>query len=141
MCIRDRGGTTLNAMLRDMKNNAKNGAIAIGKTKVALTNADGSYRSYAAIIRDIDKATSSMTASQRDAALGAIFGDESLKGILATLKQGPDALDAMTEGMYACGGAAEDMAATMGDNLKGDLAILESGAQDMACLLYTSRCV
>lgn len=129
------GGTTLNAMLRDMKNNAKNGAIAIGKTKVALTNADGSYRSYAAIIRDIDKATSSMTASQRDAALGAIFGDESLKGILATLKQGPDALDAMTEGMYACGGAAEDMAATMGDNLKGDLAILESGAQDMAIAL------
>ena len=129
------GGTTLNAMLRDMKNNAKNGAIAIGKTKVALTNADGSYRSYAAIIRDIDKATSSMTASQRDAALGAIFGDESLKGILATLKQGPDALDAMTEGMYACGGAAEDMAATMGDNLKGDLAILESGAHDMAIAL------
>lgn len=129
------GGTTLNAMLRDMKNNAKNGAIAIGKTKVALTNADGSYRSYAAIIRDIDKATSSMTASQRDAALGAIFGDESLKGILATLKQGPDALDTMTEGMYACGGAAEDMAATMGDNLKGDLAILESGAQDMAIAL------
>ena len=129
------GGTTLNAMLRDMKNNAKNGAIAIGKTKVALTNADGSYRSYAAIIRDIDKATSSMTASQRDAALGAIFGDESLKGILATLKQGPDALDAMTEGMYACGGAAEDMAATMVDNLKGDLAILESGAQDMAIAL------
>lgn len=129
------GGTTLNAMLRDMKNNAKNGAIAIGKTKVALTNADGSYRSYAAIIRDIDKATSSMTASQRDAALGAIFGDESLKGILATLKQGPDALDAMTEGMYACGDAAEDMAATMGDNLKGDLAILESGAQDMAIAL------
>ena len=129
------GGTTLNAMLRDMKNNAKNGAIAIGKTKVALTNADGSYRSYAAIIRDIDKATSSMTASQRDAALGAIFGDESLKGILATLKQGPDALDAMTEGMYACGGAAEDMAATMGDNLQGDLAILESGAQDMAIAL------
>ena len=51
------GGTTLNAMLRDMKKNAKNGAIAIGKTKVALTNADGSYRSYAAIIRDINKAT------------------------------------------------------------------------------------
>ena len=129
------GGTTLNAMLRDMKKNADNGRIAIGKTKVALTNADGSYRSYAAIIRDIDKATSSMTASQRDAALGAIFGDESLKGILATLKQGPDALDAMTEGMYACGSAAEDMAATMGDNLKGDLAILESGAQDMAIAL------
>lgn len=33
------------------------------------------------------------------------------------------------------GGAAADMAATMGDNLKGDLAILESGAQDMAIAL------
>lgn len=130
------GGTTLNAMLRDMKNNAKNGAIAIGKTKVALTNADGSYRSYAAIIRDIDKATSSMTASQRDAALGAIFGDESLKGILATLKQGPDALDEMTKGLYACEGAAKEMAETAENNLQGDLTKLGSGVSTMGIALH-----
>ena len=130
------GGTTLNAMLRDMKKNAKNGAIAIGKTKVALTNADGSYRSYAAIIRDIDKATSSMTASQRDAALGAIFGDESLKGILATLKQGPDALDKMTQGLYACEGAAKEMAETAENNLQGDLTKLGSGVSTMGIALY-----
>lgn len=130
------GGTTLNAMLRDMKKNAKNGAIAIGKTKVALTNADGSYRSYAAIIRDIDKATSSMTASQRDAALGAIFGDESLKGILATLKQGPDALDEMTKGLYACEGAAKEMAETAENNLQGDLTKLGSGVSTMGIALH-----
>ena len=130
------GGTTLNAMLRDMKKNAKNGAIAIGQTKVALTNADGSYRSYAAIIRDIDKATSSMTASQRDAALGAIFGDESLKGILATLKQGPDALDEMTKGLYACEGAAKEMAETAENNLQGDLTKLGSGVSTMGIALH-----
>ena len=130
------GGTTLNAMLRDMKKNAKNGAIAIGKTKVALTNADGSYRAYAAIIRDIDKATSSMTASQRDAALGAIFGDESLKGILATLKQGPDALDEMTKGLYACEGAAKEMGETAENNLQGDLTKLGSGVSTMGIALH-----
>ena len=130
------GGTTLNAMLRDMKKNADNGRIAIGKTKVALTNADGSYRSYAAIIRDIDKATSSMTASQRDAALGAIFGDESLKGILATLKQGPDALDEMTKGLYACEGAAKEMAETAENNLQGDLTKLGSGVSTMGIALH-----
>ncbi len=128
-------GTTLNAMLRDMQKNAKNGAIAIGKTKVALTEADGSYRSYADIIRDIDKATQGMSESQKTAALRAIFGDESLKGVLATLKQGPDALDAMTQGMYACGGAAEGMAAIMQDNLKGELTTLSSGIQEMGIAL------
>lgn len=128
-------GTTLNAMLRDMQKNAKNGAIAIGKTKVALTEADGSYRSYADIIRDIDKATQGMSESQKTAALRAVFGDESLKGVLATLKQGPDALDAMTQGMYACGGAAEGMAAIMQDNLKGELTTLSSGIQEMGIAL------
>ena len=130
------GGTTLNAMLRDMKKNADNGRIAIGKTKVALTNADGSYRSYAEIIRDIDEATNSMTASQRDAALGAIFGDESLKGILATLKQGPDALDEMTKGLYACEGAAKEMAETAENNLQGDLTKLGSGVSTMGIALH-----
>lgn len=129
------GGTTLNAMLRDMKKNAEDGAIAIGKTKVALTNADGSYRSYGEIIRDIDTATQGMSESQRDAALSAIFGDESIKGVLATLKQGPDALDAMTAGMYAAGGAASSMAATMQDNLKGELTTLSSGVQEMGIAL------
>lgn len=129
------GGTTLNAMLRDMKKNAEDGAIAIGKTKVALTNADGSYRSYGEIIRDIDTATQGMSESQRDAALSAIFGDESIKGVLATLKQGPDALDAMTASMYAAGGAASSMAAIMQDNLKGELTTLSSGVQEMGIAL------
>ena len=92
-------------------------------------------RSYADIIRDIDKATQGMSESQKTAALRAIFGDESLKGVLATLKQGPDALDAMTQGMYACGGAAEGMAAIMQDNLKGELTTLSSGIQEMGIAL------
>jgi len=129
------GGTTLNAMLRDMKNNAEDGKLAIGDMSVALTNSDGSYRSYAEIIRDISTATQGMTESERDAALMAIFGDESIKGVLATLKQGPDALDAMTAGMYAAGGAASDMAGIMGDNLKGDLAEMSSGLEEMGIAL------
>lgn len=128
-------GTTLNAMLRDLKNNSEKGAVAIGKTKVALTNSDGSYRSYGEIIRDIDKATQGMTASQRDAALMEIFGDESLKGILATLKQGPDALDEMTSGLYGCEGAAKSMAEVMQDNLRGELTTLSSGVQEMGIAL------
>lgn len=129
------GGTTLNAMLRDMKKNAENGAIAIGKTKVALTNADGSYRSYGEIVRSISQATQGMSESQRDAALSAVFGDESLKGILATLKQGPDALEEMTAGLYGCEDAAKSMAEIMQDNLKGELTTLSSGAQEMGIAL------
>ncbi len=76
-------------MLRDMKKNAKNGAIAIGKTKVALTNADGSYRSCRDHPRYRLRRPAALTASQRGAALGHL-GDESLKGIWRH-QQGPDA--------------------------------------------------
>ena len=55
--------------------------------------------------------------------------------ILATLKQGPDALDAMTAGMYGAAGAASDMSAIMQDNLKGDLTTMMSGVQEMGIAL------
>lgn len=128
-------GTTLNAILRDLKNNSEKGAIAIGKTKVAITDADGEYRDYVDIIRDIDAATTGMSSSQRDAALAAIFGDEAIKGVNATLKQSPDALQAMTDGLYGCKDAASEMSAIMQDNLKGDLTTMMSGVQEMGIAL------
>lgn len=128
-------GTTLNAILRDLKNNSEKGAIAIGKTKVAITDADGEYRDYVDIIRDIDAATTGMSSSQRDAALAAIFGDEAIKGVNATLKQSPDALQAMTDGLYGCKDAASEMSAIMQDNLRGDLTTMMSGVQEMGIAL------
>lgn len=128
-------GTTLNAILRDMKKNSENGAIAIGKQKVAITNADGSYRAYADIIRDVEIATHGMSASQRDAALAAVFGDEAIKGVNATLAQGSEALQTFTSELYDCEGSATQMAATMQDNLLGDITTLKSGIEGMAISL------
>ena len=50
-------GTTLNAMFRDMKAKAKDGAIAIGDTNVAIVDANGNYRDMTDILADVEKAT------------------------------------------------------------------------------------
>lgn len=125
-------GTTLNAILRDMKKSAEDGAIAIGNQKVSIVNADGSYRSYAEIIKDVDAATQGMSQSQRDAALSAIFGDESIKGINATLAQGTGALDEFTGALYEADGTAEHMASVLTDNLKGDITAMGSAISESA---------
>ena len=68
-------------MFRDMKKNAKDGAIAIGDTNVAIVDANGNYRDMTDILADVEKATEGMTQAERDMALSSIWGTEALKGV------------------------------------------------------------
>src|SRR5699024_81492 len=52
-----KAGTALNAMLRDLKKNSEDGAIAVGEQTVALYDADGQMRDMPSVIGEIIKAT------------------------------------------------------------------------------------
>ncbi|MBV1817343.1 phage tail tape measure protein [Bacteroidales bacterium MSK.15.36] len=121
-----KGGTVLNAMYRDLQKNAKDGAIAIGETSVAVYNAEGKMRSMSDIIADVEKATSGMTDQQKNAALASIFQQDGLKGVNLLLGEGSDKLKAFEDELYNSKGAAEEMSGTMDDNLDGSLASLNS---------------
>lgn len=127
-----KAGTTLNAILRDMKKNSEDGAIAIGETSVAIEDADGNYRDYADIIADVEEATKDMTVAERDAALSAIFGDEAIKGVNMTLEAGSDHLKSYEDDLRNSDGAAAAMYDTMNDNLKGSLEELKSALSEAA---------
>lgn len=85
-----KAGTSFVAMLNDMKDNAEDGAIAIGDTTVAIENANGTFRDVGSIMADVEKATEGMTSAQKDAALSAVFGSVSMKGVNAMLGQGSE---------------------------------------------------
>src|SRR5699024_59602 len=46
-------GTTLNAMLRDLKKNSEDGAVAVGDQTVALYDADGQMRDMTEVVDDL----------------------------------------------------------------------------------------
>src|SRR5699024_548355 len=73
-----KAGTAFNAMLRDLKKNSEDGAIAVGEQSVALYDAEGKMRPMPQVISEIIRATEGMSDAQRDAALSTIMVDQSL---------------------------------------------------------------
>lgn len=119
-------GTTFNAILRDMRNKAKDGTIAIGDMTIALYNADGTMRDLGSIMADIEQATKDMTTAQRDAALGAIFGSEAMRGVNILLATGSERYKELEQAMYNSAGTSQRMAETMEDNVAGAFRALKS---------------
>jgi len=119
-------GTTFNAMLRDLKKANAEGKLAIEGTNIALYNQDGSMRDLGAVMADVEKATDGMTTAQRDAAMSAIFGEQSIRGANIMLEQGSEKYKELEEAMYGSKDAAKDMADTMEDNIAGAFRALSS---------------
>ena len=119
-------GTTFNAMLRDLKKANAEGKLAIEGTNIALYNQDGSMRDLGAVMADVEKATDGMTTAQRDAALGAIFGEQSIRGANIMLEQGSEKYKELEQAMYDSNGTAEEMAGIMEDNVAGAFRALKS---------------
>lgn len=127
----ERAGTALNAVMRDMTAQMKDGAIAIGETSVAVMDEAGNYRDFVDIMRDVQNATNGMGDAERAAALQSTFTADSIKGLNLLLNAGADSLDTFRDELYGSEGAAEDLAKTMNDNLQGDLLALNSAVESV----------
>lgn len=124
-------GTGLNAMLRDVRASAEDGAIAIGDTSVAVYDAEGNMRSMTDILADMEKGMAGMSQEQRDAAMSSIFQQQSLKTANTLFGQGTDAIYDLTKGIEGSSGAASEMAAIMDDNVEGSLFSLGSSIEEL----------
>lgn len=100
-------GTTFNAILRDMKSKAKDGAIAVGGMSIALYNADGTMKDLGSIMADVEQATKNMTTAQRDAALSAVFGSEAMRGVNILLATGSERYKELEQAMYNSTGTSQ----------------------------------
>ena len=128
-------GTTMTAMFRDMKKATKDGAMEIGEHSVAVVDAEGNYRDMAEILADVEFATKDMTVAERDAALGAIFGTQAIKGVNMVMEAGTDTLKEFEGGIRDSDGAAKDMYDTMQDNLKGSIDEMKSALEEAGLAL------
>lgn len=129
-------GTALNAVLRDMTAKMEDGAIAIGEQSVAVMDAEGNYRDFTDILADVQEATNGMGDAEKAAALQSTFTADSIKGLNLMLNAGADEMVGFRDELYGCAGAAEETAATMTDNLGGDLAAMNSAFEELSLKIY-----
>lgn len=122
-------GTALTAMMRDITQKMKNGAIQIGQTSVKVQDANGNYRAMTDILADVEKATNGMGDAQKNAALMGTFTSDSLKALNILLNTGSGNIKDFENNLRNCDGAAADMAKTANDTLTGDLTTMKSAIE------------
>jgi TP901 family phage tail tape measure protein len=121
----EQAGTTLRAALIRLSDPPKEAANTLERLGVKITDANGKMLPFSNIIGQLAEKTKNMSNAQKLAALSTIFGTEAASGMLAVVEAGPQKLDALTKSLQNSGGASQEAAKRMKDNLKGSLEELQ----------------
>jgi TP901 family phage tail tape measure protein len=129
-------GTAMAAIMRDITNGMKDGAIKIGETSVAVMDAQGNFRDLTDILTEVEAATNGMGDAERAVALSSTFTADSTKGLNLILNEGIDNIAGYEEELRGASGSAEEMANIMNDNLSGDVAAMNSAFEELGLKIY-----
>lgn len=129
-------GTAMAAIMRDITNGMKDGAIKIGETSVAVMDAQGNFRDLTDILTEVEAATNGMGDAERAVALSSTFTADSTKGLNLILNEGMDNIAGYEEELRGASRSAEEMANIMNDNLSGDVAAMNSAFEELGLKIY-----
>ena len=125
-------GTALRTIMNNLAGDVKISGKAIGEVTIATTKADGSMRDLSDILTDCRVAFGNLTESEKANTAESLVGKNAMSGFLALMNAAPEDIAKLSGAIDNCDGSAEKMAATMQDNLAGQLTILKSQLQELA---------
>ena len=125
-------GTALRTIMSNLSGEVKICGSSIGEVTIATTNADGSMRDLSAILADCRTAFGGLSESEKAAAAEALVGKNAMSGFLALMNAAPADIEKVSSAIANCDGKSAEMAATMQDNLAGQLTILKSQLEELA---------
>lgn len=130
------GGTALRNVILSLTAPTSTAAKAIDSLGLSVYDNQGKMRSLQDIIYDLNDALGTMTDADKSQVLSDIFNKVDLKSVNALLGTSAERFDELSGYIDSCSGAAADMAATMDDNLKGDLTIMQSALEGLGIAAY-----
>lgn len=98
----------------------------------AMVNTDGSMKPLSETMTILRDKFKGLTKAQQAEYAAAIFGQESMAGMLAIINASDKDFDKLTESINNAGGTAQNMADTQLNNLSGQLIILKSTLESIA---------
>lgn len=130
------GGTALRNVILSLSAPTDKAAAALDSLGVTAFDASGAMRPLQDTFADLDTALSTMSDQEKTAVLNEIFNKVDLKSVNALLGTSSERFDELSGYISNCSGAAAQMAATMDDNLKGDLTIMQSALEGLGIAVY-----
>lgn len=126
------GGTHLQNVILSLQNPTDGAAKTMEKLGVQTYDSEGNMRSLNDILGDLNKSMDGMTSAEKANIIATIFNKTDLASVNALLANTGDTWTDLQTAIENSGGAAQKMADTQLDNLKGQLAILKSAVEGFA---------
>ena len=132
----DKAGTALRSTLTRLSAPPKECATAMDKLGISLTETDGTMKPLSKVITELRGSFKGLSEIQQTQYAKSIAGKEAMTGLLAIVNASDSDFSKLTTAIQTSSGAAESMANTMTDNLKGSITLAGSAMEGMATTLY-----
>ena len=125
-------GTSFKTMLQRLSAPSGDAAAAMKDLGISAYDSQGNFVGLANVAEQLKKGMEDLTPAQRNAAMATIFGSDAIRASNVLYEQGADGINKWIDAVDEQGAAAKQ-AATLTDNLSGDLERL-GGAFDTALI-------
>lgn len=122
-------GTALKTSLANMAAPTDSMAAAMDKYGISLTDSEGNMKSLRGVIDNLRGSLGGLSETEQTAAASTIFGKEAMAGMLAIINASEEDYNKLSTAIGNSKDAAEDMADTMLDNLKGSFTLMQSAIE------------
>lgn len=132
----EQAGTALRAMLTRMVKPTDEVEGAMNALGISITNSDGTVKPFLTTIKDLRKSFSKLTDEEKANKAAAIAGQEAMSGFLSIVNASDKDFEKLVSSINEADGAAQDMAKTMNNNLKGKVKLLGSSLEGLGIAAY-----
>lgn len=128
---RAEAGNALNSVFMNLTTGYGRAGKAMKELNLSAFDAQGNFKGYANVLKELNDKTKDMTEEQRNYYLSAIGGKTRLSDTQKLLAGVSEEYDKLYETVSASDGALKEMATIMSDNIYGDVKALQSAAESV----------
>lgn len=122
-------GTALKTSIANMVKPTNDMAEAMDKYGISITDGEGNLKSLKGVIDNVRGSLGGLSRDEKTAVASTIFGKEAMAGMLAIVNASEEDYNKLSNAIYNANDAAEGMADTMLDNLKGSFTLMQSAIE------------
>lgn len=129
-------GTSLRQLFTNLVKPTDDMKTAMDELGISITDTNGNTKSLDTVMGDLRKAFSGLSESQKAQYAATLAGQERMSGLLAIVNASDGDFVSLKSSINNADGAAEEMAKTMNDNLKGSITIAGSALEGFGISVY-----
>lgn len=129
-------GTALSSIMTRLGNDVSGCRELLRKYGVEVYDSNGKVKSLSSILEGLKSKWKSLSDEQKSNLSYVVAGKTAQSELMTILGESTGSFNAYRQGLIDCDGAASQMAATMQDNLQGDVTTMKSKFEELGLSIY-----